>query len=270
MAYNPAADADCQAWWRLEDGALEADSSGKGNTLSNNGVVANTAESREGSACGVWAAAASANMGIDSADLGEGYPFRPGSANRIISLCFWMKLASLPGPGSYFYAYVKWLSAWVLVYNDGVGAYIALVSWFNGGGNYEMLYQDQWTMGGSITYEILGPMLDDMRIAREFVESVPFDRMSPDNSLLSDTGGKFCLAKPGLAYAIYMKTGAMIKLDLSGVRGAYRVRWHNVTTGETADGPLVLGGGWRSLGAPAYTGDVACRVTPTPTAPKGE
>lgn len=138
MAYNPAADADCQAWWRLEDGALETDSSGKGNTLSNNGVVANTAEFREGSACGTWAAAASANMGIDSADLGEDYPFRPGSANRVISLCFWMKLASLPGPGSYFYAYVKWLSVWVLVYNDGVGAYIALVSWFNGGGNYEM------------------------------------------------------------------------------------------------------------------------------------
>jgi hypothetical protein len=142
MAYNPAADADCQAWWRFEDGTLTLDSSGKGNTLTNNGVSANTVDRREGSACGAWVSSESDNMGIDSANLSEGYPFRPGSANRIISICFWMKLASFPSPGSYFYVYVKWLSVWVLVYNDGTGVYVALVSWFSSGGNYEIVLHE--------------------------------------------------------------------------------------------------------------------------------
>lgn len=153
MTYNPAADADCQAWWRLEDGALEADSSGKGNTLSNNGVTASTADLKEGAACGAWAVAAWASMGIESADLSEGYPFRPESSNRVISICFWMKLASLPGPGNYFYAYVKWLSVWVIVYNDGAGVFISLVSWYDGGGNYEIA-QHESSVSAGVWYHV--------------------------------------------------------------------------------------------------------------------
>jgi len=158
MAYNPAADTNCQAWWRLEDGALTADSSGKGNTLTNSGVTAGTDDFREGSACGAWSAAASASMQIDSGDLSEGYPFRPGSDNRVLSICLWMKLASLPGPASYFYAYVKWLSVWVLVYNDGAGVHIALVSWYNGGGNYQIVLHESSLSAGrwyhvGVTYD---------------------------------------------------------------------------------------------------------------------
>jgi hypothetical protein len=87
-------------------------------------------------------------MQIDSGDLSEGYPFRPGSDNRVLSICLWMKLASLPGPGSYFYAYVKWLSVWVLVYNDGAGVHIALVSWYNGGGNYQIVLHESSLSAG--------------------------------------------------------------------------------------------------------------------------
>lgn len=132
-----------------------------------------------------------------------------------------------------------------------------------GGGQFELHYQDQYVQGGNVTLAALGPMLDDMRRAREFVESLPFDQMSPDNSLLSSTNGNFCLAKPGLAYGIYLTSGDNVSLNLSAVRGAYQVKWHNVTTGATSHGPVILGGGWRSLGAPAYSGNVACSVVRT-------
>lgn len=132
-----------------------------------------------------------------------------------------------------------------------------------GGGQFELHYQDQYVQRGKVTLSALGPMLDDMKRAREFVESLPFDQMSPDNSLLSSTNGNFCLAKPGLAYGLYLTSGGNISLDLSAVRGAYRVTWHNVTTGATSDGAVILGGGWRSLGAPTYSGDVACSVVRT-------
>jgi len=138
---------------------------------------------------------------------------------------------------------------------------------FLGGGNFELHYQDQFTQGGSTTFDTLAPMLDDMRIAREFLETLPFDQMSPNNSLLSSTSGNFCFAKPGLAYGIYMTNGTTINLNLTGVKGAFQVKWHNVTTGATTNGPIILGGAQRSLGAPGYSGDVACSVVRTVTYP---
>jgi hypothetical protein len=131
---------------------------------------------------------------------------------------------------------------------------------FLGGGGYEMLYQDQWTMGGSITYETLAPMLDDMRIAREFVESLPFAEMEPNNALLSDPKAGFCLAKAGAAYGVYLKNGGNLKLDLRDVTGDFQVQWYNVTSAEVSRGPIIEGGDWRSLGQPPFTGDVACAI----------
>jgi chitodextrinase/CubicO group peptidase (beta-lactamase class C family) len=134
---------------------------------------------------------------------------------------------------------------------------------FLGGGHFELHFQDQFTQGGSTTFDTLAPMFDDMRIAREFTESLPFDQMSPNNSLLSSTSGNFCFAKPGLAYGIYLTSGGTVSLNLNGVTGAFQVKWHNVTTGATSNGPIIFGGAWRSLGAPAYSGDVACSVVRT-------
>jgi hypothetical protein len=133
---------------------------------------------------------------------------------------------------------------------------------FLGGGGYELHYRDQ-----EILPEVLGPMLDDMRLAREFVELLPFDQMAPHNELLSATGGGFCLAKPGVAYGIYLKAGDTAVVDLSGTTGAYQINWYNVTTGSTTAGPVVMGGGKRSLGTPPYSGDVACAVTQTTSTP---
>ena len=134
---------------------------------------------------------------------------------------------------------------------------------FLGGGHFELHY-----LPGPVTLDTLGPIFDEMRLARGFVEQLPFDQMSPDNSLLSVTTGNFCLAKPGLAYGVYLKNGGTVDLNLTGVVGAYQVRWHNVTSLATTAGPVITGGGWRSLGAPAYTGDVACSVTRSVAFPK--
>ena len=138
---------------------------------------------------------------------------------------------------------------------------------FLGGGGYELHYRDPYTGGGSITPELLGPMLDDMRLAREFVESLPFEQMAAHNELLSAAGGGFCLAKPGVAYGIYLKGPDTALVDLSGTTGAYQVKWYDVTSGRTTAGPVVMGGGKRSLGTPPYSGDVACAVTAAASKP---
>jgi len=128
---------------------------------------------------------------------------------------------------------------------------------FLGGGGFELHYRDQ-----EMTPQALGPMLDDMRRARELVESLPFEQMAPRNELVSAAGGGLCLARPGAAYAIYLKDGGAAQLDLGGLAGAYQVKWFDVTRGTTAAGPVITGGGKRSLGTPPWSGDVACTVTP--------
>ena len=132
---------------------------------------------------------------------------------------------------------------------------------FLGGGGYELHYQDPGTQRGKTTLKALAPMLDDLRLAREFVESLPFDQMAPHNELLSAAGGGYCLARPGQAYGIYLKEGGSARLDLGKVSGAYQIEWYEVTTGATRQGALIKGGAERSLGKPAFSGDVACAVT---------
>jgi hypothetical protein len=99
---------------------------------------------------------------------------------------------------------------------------------------------------------------DYCRIALNFFhdEKIPFAEMQSANALIGngkDNNDKYCFAKAGEIYLVYLPNGGTTDLDLSGVNSKFTVMWFNPRTG----GPLVHGsvlaieGGKRlSLGKP--------------------
>lgn len=95
-------------------------------------------------------------------------------------------------------------------------------------------------------------------IALEFFRQhkIPFWEMRNADELVGNTqrsNTRYCFAKPGELYLVYLPEGGTAELDLSGVRGAFQVLWFNPRLG----GPLrrgtvrqVVGGGKVSLGQP--------------------
>ncbi len=90
---NFAADPNCVALWRFESGQLGIDSVGT-NRLENNGVQADTADYKEGSAAGAFVATQTDWMSIDDDNLSANFPTRNGDTNIEMSICFWMKANS--------------------------------------------------------------------------------------------------------------------------------------------------------------------------------
>jgi hypothetical protein len=88
--------------------------------------------------------------------------------------------------------------------------------------------------------------------------NIPFWQMRNRNDLVgnsSDSNEKYCLALEGRIYLIYLAYAKDTRLDLSGTRGSFRVKWYNPRTGgELLDGPVtrVKGGGIVNPGNPPY------------------
>jgi Putative collagen-binding domain of a collagenase len=64
---------------------------------------------------------------------------------------------------------------------------------------------------------------------------------------------KFCLAKAGEVYLVYLPKGGTTDLDLTGAQGGFKVSWFNPRTGGAlAAGTVesVNGGGKVALGNP--------------------
>jgi hypothetical protein len=77
---------------------------------------------------------------------------------------------------------------------------------------------------------------DSCRIALDFFrdESIPFAGMTSCDALIGNTkddNSKFCFAKPGEIYLVYLPNGGTTDLDLSGTTGAFTVKWFNPRTG---------------------------------------
>ena len=99
---------------------------------------------------------------------------------------------------------------------------------------------------------------DACRIALEFFPAnrIPFWEMRNADRLIgnekSDTR-KYCLAKLGELYLVYLPKGGTTELDLTAVRGSFEVKWFNPRAGGPLQtGPLtsVAGGGTVTLGPP--------------------
>ena len=91
MANDFSGDANCKALWRLESGALTADSKG-GNTLSNSGVAEDTVNFKEGACSGYFYRAEVDRMLIADANLDAGFPLRSDAADTTFSFAVWVKL----------------------------------------------------------------------------------------------------------------------------------------------------------------------------------
>lgn len=64
---------------------------------------------------------------------------------------------------------------------------------------------------------------------------------------------KFCFAKPGQIYVVFLRDGGTSDLDLTGASGGFTVKWFNPRQGgRLQDGSVksVAGGGNVSLGQP--------------------
>jgi hypothetical protein len=91
---NFASDPNCVALWRFESSKLTIDSIGT-NTLTNEGVDANTTDYQEGTASARFQNIQGDQMYILDAALSSNFPLRTGDATRKISVACWFKLNSL-------------------------------------------------------------------------------------------------------------------------------------------------------------------------------
>ncbi len=120
---------------------------------------------------------------------------------------------------------------------------------FLGGGNYELHYRDAYGQEGTVTIEDLAPMLEDMQRARQFVENLPFNEMSPCNALISGQG-RACFGRNGDVYAVYLPVGGSVSIDLRATGGSFNVTWFNPRNGNSNNAGSVPGNGIRSFNAP--------------------
>lgn len=104
---------------------------------------------------------------------------------------------------------------------------------------------------------------DYCRIALQFFSQnkIPIAEMSNRNALVgNDTNdnSKYCLAKPGDLYLVYLPTGNTTELNLTDATGAFRVQWFNPRDGgPMVDGSVATVNGGRevSLGNPPTDSD---------------
>ncbi len=99
---------------------------------------------------------------------------------------------------------------------------------------------------------------DYCRIALEFFRDyeIPFWEMTSADILVGNAkndNSKYCLAKPGSAYLVYLPDGGTTELDLSGDPGTYRVQWFDPSDGgllQQGSVTKIQGGGKVALGLP--------------------
>lgn len=88
-----------------------------------------------------------------------------------------------------------------------------------------------------------------LRILHDFLEGLPFTSLAPYDELVS--AGALALADPGRVYVVYLESGGMVSVDLSGVTGALAAQWMDPRTGaRTAVPGGASGGGVRSFTSP--------------------
>jgi len=99
---------------------------------------------------------------------------------------------------------------------------------------------------------------DYCRIALDFFREheIPFWEMTNADALIGNDkndNSRYCLAKPGSVYLVYLPAGGTAEIDLSGMSGTFTVEWFDPRHGgplRAGSVPQVSGGGKVPLGTP--------------------
>ena len=96
--------------------------------------------------------------------------------------------------------------------------------------------------------EIRKAMCNTVQISKRFniAEMLPL----PD---LAST--RYCLAKPGETYIIYIPSSGEVKVDLRSARGRLKLEWMDPINGSVMLTGVIQGGGWQTFKTP-FIGDV--------------
>jgi hypothetical protein len=114
-----------------------------------------------------------------------------------------------------------------------------------------------------------------LRILKDFMGGFDFIRMEPHNEVI--TGGSVAaplagnpaqtlvtarvLAEPGVAYAVYVRGGNSVELQILLPAGSYRAEWVDTKTGATVRSETFdHTRGTRKLASPPYSQDIALRL----------
>ena len=65
---------------------------------------------------------------------------------------------------------------------------------------------------------------------------------------------RYCLAKPGETYIIYIPSGGEVKVDLRSARGRLKLEWMDPINGSVILTDVIQGGGWQTFKTP-FMGD---------------
>ena len=83
--------------------------------------------------------------------------------------------------------------------------------------------------------------------------SIPFWEMQNADDLVGNPqhdNSRYCFAKPGELYLIYLLSADPVTLDLSGARGEFKIHWFNPRTGKDLSVRTLTGGTVVDLGTP--------------------
>ncbi len=113
MANDFSGDSNCKALYNFESGALTTDSKSTNTlTASANPPTADTTagQFKQGVSSALFAAASTEYYTRTDTDLAAGFPLKSGDSTKIISVCGWVYLASLPGSGTVYDFVCKYLT----------------------------------------------------------------------------------------------------------------------------------------------------------------
>ena len=101
---------------------------------------------------------------------------------------------------------------------------------------------------------------DYCRIALDFFRNnaIPIADMQPADELVGNPdhdNSKYCLAKPGEIYLVYVAQSKTVTVDLSGAAHQYKMSIFNPRDGSTIKAPAVIGGGQTELTLPDAKND---------------
>ncbi|WP_236618316.1 DUF5060 domain-containing protein [Rhodopirellula europaea] len=138
-------------------------------------------------------------------------------------------------------------------------------NFMGGGGGVEYYFGYQYAENdlGCEDWRSRDQSWDACRVAIEFFQnnSIPFWEMVNADELVGNEkhdNSKYCLAKAGEEYVVYLPNGGTTSIDLSDANGEFQVHWYNARIGgdlQSGSVKTVSGGGSVEIGNPPADAD---------------